>query len=55
MISLDKAIQRAFDSANLEGDSSDIWNHMFKYAAIRNLSRTEQDAIYEQIAKGLGF
>lgn len=54
-LSLKDAIQRAFDRCNLEGENTDIWNMMYKYKAIRELSDEEQEEIYNDIAFSLGF
>ena len=55
MMSLEKAIQRAFDRCNLEGEDCEIYNILYQYKAIRELPKEEFEAVYEQIAEGLGF
>ena len=57
MMSLDKAIQRCFDSINLDpaGESVDIYKYMYRYKAIRDLSTEQFEALYNQLAEDLGF
>ena len=55
MMNLEKAVQRCFDRCNLAGSDCDILAFMYQYRAIRELSDAEFDAVYDQIAKGLGF
>lgn len=55
MLSLDKAIQRAFDRCNLAGEDCDIYGILYQYKAIRELPENEIDNIYDQLAKDLGF
>lgn len=54
-MTLEKAISRAFDRANLCGEDADIYYYMMQYAAIRNLPNAEQEKVYDRIAQGLGF
>lgn len=54
-LTLKEATQRVFDRCNLEGEDTDIWNMMFKYKVIRDLSDEQQEEIYNDIAFGLGF
>ena len=49
------AVNRAFDRVNLEGEDSDIYNHMYRYKAIRELSDEQQDLVYEYIRERAGF
>ena len=55
MLSLEVAKQRVFDKCNLEGEDTDIYNHMFKYKAIRDLIDSQQEIIYNETATQLGF
>lgn len=55
MMNLEKAIERAFDRCNLEGSDCEIYNILFQYKAIRELPDDELEAVYNQIAKRLGF
>lgn len=55
MLSLEKAIERAFDRCNLAGAGCEIYKYLYSYKAIRELPQTEIDALYDRFAKGLGF
>ena len=55
MMSLEKAIQKAFDRCNLIGDDCDIYSILYQYKAIRDLPDDQIDRIYDQIAEDLGF
>lgn len=56
MLSLEKAIQRAFDRCNLiGGEGLDIYQVLYSYKAISQLPDEEIDSIYEDIAERLGF
>lgn len=52
---LEKAIERAFDRCNLEGEECDIYRVLYSYKAIKELPQKEIDVIYEDIAHRLGF
>lgn len=52
---LEKAIQRAFDRCNLAGENCDIYSILYQYKAIRELPDEEIDAIYNDLAKKLGY
>lgn len=52
---LEKAIQRCIDRCNLAGEDVDIYKYMCQYKAIRDLPDDEFDAVYDTIAKALGF
>lgn len=52
---LEKAIDRAFDRCNLQGDECDIYSVLYRYKVIRGLPEKEIDQIYEDIASRLGF
>ena len=55
MISLENAIQRAFDRCNLVGDECDIYSILYRYKAIRDLPDDQIDEIYDQVVEDLGF
>lgn len=55
MLKLEKAIQRAFDRCNLEGEDCDIYSILYQYKAIRELPDEKIDEIYEDMAVNLGF
>lgn len=56
MMTLEKAIQRAFDRCNLEdGANCDIYRIIYQYKAIRDLPDEEIDKIYDDLAERLGF
>jgi len=55
MMKLEKAIQRAFDRCNLEGEDCDIYSILYQYKAIRELPEEKIDEIYEDMAINLGF
>lgn len=52
---LEKAIQRCIDRCNLIGEDADIYSIMYQYKAIRELPDDELEAVYDRIAKTLGF
>lgn len=52
---LEKAIERAFDRINLEGDGADIYRVLYQYKAIRELPQEDIDKIYDTLAEQLGF
>ena len=52
---LEKAIQRCFDRCNLIGEDCDIYSIMYQYKAIRDLPEDRFEAVYNEIAEGLGF
>lgn len=55
MTSLDKAIQKASERITMMGDNADIYEVLYRYKAIRQLSEEQIDEIYDQIAKQQGF
>ena len=55
MMTLEKAIERAFERCNLIGENCDIYNVLYKYKAISDLPEAEVDKIYDYIARRLGF
>lgn len=52
---LEQAIQRCFDRCNLEGENVDIYKYMYQYKAIRELDDDDFEAVYDELAKRLGF
>ena len=52
---LQKAIDRCFDRCNLIGINCDVYEQMMRYKAIRELPEKEQDQIYDNLVRGLGF
>ncbi len=57
MMSLEKAVQRCFDTINLSGDgeSADVYKYMNRYKAIRELPEDQYDAVYDELVEWLGF
>lgn len=55
MMTLNTAIEKAFNTANLIGDGVDLWEIMFRYKVIRELPSDYQDKIYDDLASRLGF
>lgn len=55
MLSLQNAIQRAFDTANLIGESVDLDGVMLRYKAIRDLPDDQYEEIYKDLSFRLGF
>lgn len=54
-MSLEKALQRAFDRCNLIGENCDIYSVLYQYKAIRELPEDRLDEIYREFAEALGF
>lgn len=54
-MSKDKAIERAFDKANLAGEGVDLYKIIYSYKVLRELPDEEIEEIYDNMAKGLGF
>ena len=52
---LETAIERAFNKCNLIGTSCDVYKVLYSYKAIRELSESEIDEIYDYIVERLGF
>lgn len=52
---LEKAIDRAFDRCNLQGEDCDIYSVLYRYKEIRELPDPELEEVYEDIAFRLGF
>ena len=52
---LEKAIDRCIDRCNLIGDNCDVICVMYQYKAIRDLSETEFDKVYDYVVRVLGF
>ena len=51
----EKAIEKAFDKANLQGESADVYAIIYGYKVLAALPENEIDTIYEAIVKRLGF
>lgn len=49
------AVEKAFNRANLEGEDSDIYNHIYAYKALRELPTEQIEVIYDYLAERLGF
>lgn len=54
-MSKEKALEKAFNRANLEGEGVDLYEIIYSYKALRELPDDEIERIYDQMAKGLGF
>lgn len=54
-MSLEKAIQRAFERVTARGDEVDIYEILYSYKAIRDLPEEQIDEIYDNIAARQGF
>lgn len=54
---LETAIERCFDRCNLDpdGESMDIYKHMYKYKSIRELPEDQFEAVYDELSRRLGF
>lgn len=54
---LETAIERCFDRCNLDpdGESMDIYKHMYKYKSIRELPENQFEAVYDELSRRLGF
>lgn len=55
MMTVEKAVDRVIDRCNLIGTDCDVYAVMFQYKAIRELPEAEQDEIYNDVVKSLGF
>lgn len=51
----EKAIEKAFDKANLQGENADVYAIIYGYKVLAALPENEIDTIYEAIVKRLGF
>ena len=51
----ERAIERAFDKANLQGIDADVYAIIYGYKVLAALPENEIDEIYESIVKRLGF
>jgi len=51
----EQAIKRAINKINLLGDTCDIYEILYSYKALRDLSEEEIDEIYNYIVEILGF
>lgn len=54
-LTLEQAIDRAFDKCNLMDEDCDIYCVIYKYKVIREQSDEVIDEIYEDIAYRLGY
>lgn len=54
-LTLEQAIDRAFDRCNLIGDECDIYSVLYKYKVIRNQPDEVIDQIYDDMVSRLGF
>ena len=54
-LTLDQAIQRAFDKCNLIGEDCEIYDVLYSYKVISQLPDDVIDQIYDEIAEALGF
>ena len=54
-LTLQQAIDRAFDRCNLIGEECDIYSVIYKYKVIREQPDEVIDQIYEDLADRLGF
>lgn len=54
---LETAIEKCFDRCNLDpdGEGMDIYKHMYKYKAIRELPDDKFEKVYEDLSERLGF
>lgn len=51
----EEAIESAGDECNLIGEEVNIYEVIYRYKALRELSYEEREDVYDQIAKRLGF
>ena len=54
-LTLDQAIQRAFDKCNLIGEDCEIYDVLYSYKVISQQPDDVIDQIYDEIAEALGF
>lgn len=54
-LTLDQAIDRAFDKCNLIGEDCEIYDVLYSYKIIREQPEEVIEQIYEAIAQDLGF
>ena len=52
---LKKAVEKAFDKANLMGEDADIYKALYSYKAIRDLDDEQIELLYDHLADRLGF
>ena len=54
---LQQAIEKCFDRCNLDSndESMDIYKHMYRYKAIRELPDDEFEKVYDELSDRLGF
>lgn len=49
------AIERAFRKANIIGEGVDLYEVIYSYKALRELSDAEIEQIYDELARRLGL
>lgn len=54
-LTLEQAIQRAFDKCNLIGEDCEIYDVLYSYKVIYQQPDEVIDQIYDEIAEALGF
>lgn len=54
-LTVEQAIERAFNNCNLIGEDVDIYKQIYKYKILSNLTLKEIEKIYDEIAERLGF
>lgn len=54
-MTLEQAIEKAFDKCNLQGDEVNIYSVMYRYKAIRELPEEDFEKVYDTLAERLGF
>ena len=52
---LEKAVEKAFDKANLMGEDADIYKALYSYKIIRELDEEQIELLYDYLADRLGF
>ena len=51
----ENAIERAFKKANLIGEDVDLYEVIYSYKVLRELSEDEIEQIYDELSERLGF
>lgn len=52
---VEKAVEKAFNRLNIIGTDADIYSVLYSYKALRELSESELDEIYNELVRRLGF
>lgn len=52
---LNAVIEKAFRKANLIGENADLYQVMYSYKALREISQEDLEIIYDYLAERLGF